>query len=371
MRRTFLVAAVIPVGLVAGLVAALGCKDNGKPKAEPAPPQNADPHGSLRADAGPPPPPTDWVACEAAVTKAASAELAARPQILIDGCHVCGDWAPILRWNTPTPAGGPKRVEIEHAMDACGAFCLGDARLKFLGTLDDARGRSSRMPWKQLAVLCKERVSAVPDGRFVDAPYFALDRIARAVGARGGDLATRVAAIDLPLPAVSIIGTGPPLPVLAAGVSAKVSELQITVLAGTIMVGRTPRARLAADGINVDLGSDGYPGKLVTLAELGAALTALGGDKTKTVTILAPHPSPAQALVPVIAAAAKVMPVLLGARAGESPVGWELPGAVPIALDANPANAVRVTAETTVQLLADELAKRVAQKANRVGIIGR
>ncbi len=358
--RAFLVAALCIVG----------CKDNGKTPKATRPPQNADPHGTLRADAGPPPP-IDWAACDAAVTKAGAADLAERPRILIDGCHVCGDWAPILRWNTPTPAGGPKRVEIEAAMDACSAFCLGDARLKFLGTLDDARGRSSRMPWKQLAVLCKERVSAVPDIRYVDAAYFALDRIARAIAAKGGDLATRVAAIDLPLPALSIVGVGPPLPVLAAGVSGTVSELQITVLAGTITVGRMPRARLGADGIKVDLGSDGYPGKTVTVAELGAALTALGGDKTKTVTILAPHPAPALPLVPVIAAAAKVMPVTLGARAAASPEGWELPASLPITLDANPANAVRVTAETTVQQLADDLAKRIADKANRVGIIGR
>jgi hypothetical protein len=122
--------------------------------------------------------------------------------------------------------------------------------------------------------------------------------------------------------------------------------------------------------VKADLGVDGYPGKTVTPNELAAALTALGASKTTPVTILAPSAMMAAKLVPIVAAAATVTTVYLGAHATESPPGWDLPGAVPIALEAGGAEAIRVTATMTVQQLADELARRATGTANRVGIRG-
>jgi len=365
-------AAFLFAGVVAG---AVGCKDTPKqpPKDKPEPGSAgpSDPHVGVTRDAADTGPAIDWAACEAAVTKAATAPLAARPAILIDGCHVCGDWSPILRWNTLQTNGGPKRLDIENAMAACNAYCLGEAKLKFLGTLDDARGRSSRMPWKQLALLCGPKVSAVPDDRFVDGPYFLLDRVARFVGDKGPpELSTKLAAIELPLQLVSVVGTGPPLPKVGAGATTAISELQVTVIAGTISVGRAPRAHLTKDGVQVDLGPDGYPGKPVKATELASALKTIARP-AETVMVVAAAPTPASQLIAAVAAAnAAAIPAFLAARAAESPEGWDLPAVIPVNLDAGGKNALPVSKDMSVQQLADELVKQAARGANRIGISG-
>ncbi|NVB85459.1 MAG: hypothetical protein HOV81_44250 [Kofleriaceae bacterium] len=308
----------------------------------------------------------DWKACDKALDAAASAALDARPQIIIDGCKVCGDWTPLLRWATPVTEGGPKGADIEAAMARCG-FCDGNAKQRFLGTLDNARGTDARTPWRQLGDVCKEKVSAVPDTRFMSAPFYALDRIARAATARGGDTATKAAAFELPLPAVSVAGTGLVLPDVERGVSSKVGAVQITLMADAFYVGKLPRARLGASGIQVDMGPDAYPGAQTKLADLPAALKKLAGEGD-TITLLAPVATPAEALVPVIAAASQVAPVYLGVNAHESPEGWTLVGAIPVQLTPDAKPAIEVSGEMTVQNLASELAKQAGAKVTRVGV---
>ena len=317
--------------------------------------------------------PLDWTTCEAAVAKAADAPLSARPKILIDGCQVCGiDWRPILDWNTVQASGGPKRTEIESAMDACQAYCLGDARQKFLGTLDDARGHSSRMPWKQLGLICQARVSAVPDTRFVDAPYFALDRIARAIGHRGGELATRAFAIELPLPAVGVVGTGAPLATIADA-SPVADPIQITALAGTITLGKLPRAHMTKDGVQVS-NADDYPGKSVALSDLLSSVKTLAGNdssKGMNITLVVPANALAASLVPIVAAL-KTLPwrTRLAVHANESPQGWDLPGTTPVAFDMKATIVVGVTKDMNVQQLVDLLAKHSHDGVTQVGITG-
>lgn len=335
----------------AALVAALcvaGCKDT--PKHAPTTTEKA--------------PTIDWDACARAIRKASFDPLPMRPQQLIDGCHVCGDWAPLLRWNTPATQGGPKRIEIERAMDACNAYCIGDAKLKFLGTLDDARGTGSRMPWKQLALLCKEQVSAVPDSRYIDGAYFALDRIARAVAAHDANLGAELAKIDVPLPVVSVSGNGPSLPRIGGPEELPVADLQITLLAGTLSVGRLPRAYLTKNGVEVRVsdGFDNYPGKTVTLDQLDAALTQL--MPAIAVTILAPPQTLARDLLPIIVAAEARMPAYIGVQSTHAPFNWDLPASLPTQLHAG--DDILVTADMTVQQLVDMLAKRTP--AHDVGI---
>lgn len=309
----------------------------------------------------------DWTKCDQAIGKAASAPLAARPQIILDGCQVCGgDWKPLLAWNVETASGGPKREQIEQMMVACTAFCTGDSKLKFMAGVDKARGQNVNTPWRQLATACKDKVNAAPDDRFMSAPFFALDRIARAAASHGGATADKLGALAFPLPAITVSGAGVVLPDSDA-VTPKTGELQITVLGDAIHVGHMPRAKLGAAGVLVDLHEAGYPGEAVKLEELGAKLIEIvGGDKTQTITLLAPHAMPAVNLVPIIAAASAVAPVYLGAHAYESPEGWQLAGAIPVALEAG--KGIEVTDEMTVQNLASELAKRAAQKLNRVGV---
>jgi hypothetical protein len=337
----------------------VGCKDKDRAKAGTAG------SGAGTSAAAP----VDWATCDAALARAHAAPAASRPQLVIDGCRVCGDWTPILRWNTPQTDGGPTRGEIEEAMLACDAYCSGEAKLKFLGTLDKARGTSARTPWRQLGDICKDQVSALPDQRFMSAPYFALDRIARAVGRRGGETARLAGELELPLPAVTVVGTGVALPELASGVSADAGDLALTLLGDSVHLARLPRARLGASGVTVELDAHGYPGRPLTPAQLGAALTEQLGAAdpgASTVTLVAPSAMAARALVPVIAATAPLARVRLAALAHESPAGWPLVGTLAVALEAGGDDPLVVTADMTVQQLATVLALR---KHDRIGII--
>ncbi len=347
--------------LCVALLAAAGCKGSSSTK-----PSEGSGSGSAGSAA---PVVVDWGACDAALRKAASAPLLARPQIVIDGCHVCGDWTPILRWNTTHEQGGPMRADIEAAMLGCNAWCNADAKQRFLGTLDKARGTHSRTPWRQLAEVCKDKVSAAPDQRFSSGPYFALDRIARAAAARGGETASLAAAVELPLPAVSLVGTGLALPTLTAGEATEASALAVTVLGGDLFVGHLPRAHLGPNGVAVDMGPHGYPGTKVTVDQLRATLDQLGGDdRGLRITLLAPLATPAQSLVPIIAAAAAVAPVHLAVTARDAPEGWDLPAMLVASVDTQEPT-LRVTGKTSVQQLADQLANAAATGTKRVGVI--
>ena len=310
--------------------------------------------------------PTQWTvdaACEKAIKKAAAAPLDARPQILIDGCHVCtSDWVPIVRWNTRPEDGGPPRIAIEKAMLDCHAYCDPNAKQRFLGALDAARGTDTRTPWRELATVCKDQVSALPDARFMGGAYFALDRIARAIGMVGGNSATALAQIELPLPAVSASGVGPVLPDFD-GATPSSSPFGITVLGAKIFVGEIPRAHLAAGGVIVKFIDAGYPGSEAEPAHLAEKLRYIVGDtKDPSFTLLAPHAMPAQNLVPIVKIAVTVAPVHLAANATGAPEGWSLPADIPVAFDAT-GDALVVTPEMTVQQLADALAQH---KGSRV-----
>lgn len=308
--------------------------------------------------------------CEEAIRTIASSPLTARPQMLLDACSVCGDdWKPLLTWSTPEAEGGPKFSDIEAAMQRCG-FCNGNAKQRFLGTLDKARGTNARTPWRELGDVCKAEVSAVPDSRFMSAPYYALDRIARIVSDLGSaDTRSRLALLELPLPALSVSGTGVVLPELPTHVTPNVGAVHVSLIGEQIFVGKLPRARLSATGLSV---TNDYPGTPVAIADLASTVEKLVvGDPTQTITLLAPHAMPAENLVPVIAAIGSIAPLYLGATAHESPEGWQLPGAIPVGLGRDGDAEVAVTGEMTVQNLGTELAKKAAQDLKRVGVTKR
>ena len=344
------------------LIALVACGHKDKPGAGSGSSSSMPPGHPILVDAAPAPP-IDWTACNAALRKAATAPLDVRPQIVISGCAVCGDWMPILMWNHPQTEKGPTRAQIDAAMATCG-FCNANAKQRFLGTLDSARGTSTRTPWRYLGEQCKGEVSAVPDNRFTTAPFYALDRIARAATAHGGESANLMAAIELPLPAVSITGTGITLPDVDAS-SPTAGPLAITMLGDGLYVAKLPRARLGANGVAVDLGN--YPGDVVKPADLAAALTKLAAkDATVSIAILAPVATPAQQVVAVAAAAAKVAPVYLAVNAQGSPEGWDLPATIPVALVATGGDKLTIDGEMTVQLLATELAKRAKSGQKKI-----
>ena len=337
---------------IAAIVVVAACSGGKKPKKQPG---SGSGSGSI-AQVQAPPPTVDWPTCEAALRQASTAPLDNRPELVIEGCVVCGNWDPVLKWNTIERNGGPSRKDIMAAMERCNAYCSNQAKQQFLGAIDDARGTQARTPWRHLGDVCKGDVSALPDSRFISAPLFALDRIARAAAAHGGEAANLAQAIELPLPAVSITGSGIVIPDVESEVAPTAGPLAITLTGGQIFVAKLPRARMATTGLTVELG--GYPGDPVKLDALGPALQKLA-EGSPSITILAPTATPAEAIVPIVAAASKIAPVYLGANAANTPEGWDLPGNIPVALEAGSGKtALKISHEMSAQDLATELATR-------------
>ena len=301
--------------LVVILGALAACKGD-----HPAP-ATYDPHAAL-APADAPGPDANLDACRAALPAIARRPPAERAQALLDACHPCGDWTPLLDWNTRADDHGPTRAAIDQAMAACRAYCDGNAKQRFLGTLDSARGLPTRQPWRLLGEACKDAVSAVPDARYMTAPFFALDRIARALGPAGEQ-----AAIDLPLPAVGMTGVAIEIPSGKLAPADATGAAVITVDATHAQVGTLPTATLTAHGLAIH---GDYPGPTVALDAIAGAL----GSAHPPVIVIAPHAIAARRVADIVHAAGR--PVEL-AIAAPSPTGWTVAGALPIALIAKPA----------------------------------
>jgi hypothetical protein len=287
----------------------------------------------------PPPPPVVADAAVPAWTDACAAAITAKQTpvrhltAIIDACEPCGDWAPLLDWNKPRTEGGPTEDALDERMKACNAYCSNDARLQFLGTAADSRGKATQKPWRTLGEKCGEKVSAIPDTRFASAPYFALDRIGRAAAA-DPKLAPLLETLELPLPALSVSGVGVELaesPVMKP----EPGKFALTVTQQEVRLASLPTAKLGAPGVTVNHGGAPYPGELVDIKKLAATLDAV----TPRVMILAPAGMPAQRLVEIVTAADH-HELVLGVVASGAPAGWKLPGIVPVVMDSKPAKYV-------------------------------
>jgi hypothetical protein len=304
----------------------------------------------------------DWFECEAALRKAPSATDMTRIDTILTGCHVCGDWAPLLQWSKLQTEGGPTRLAIEGAMLACKGYCDGNSKQRFLGTLDNARGADVRTPWRWLGEMCKDKVSAVPDTRYMSAPYFALDRVARTVAEHGGEPAKLMSRIEIVLPAVTMTGIGPALPILDSGSRVmSAPRHHVTLINDALYVGELPRARLDGSGVHVEAGQEPYPGHIITPDKLATLWT----EPEPRVSILASRAAPAQKLVELLAATGDKIDWYLAVDTGGGPEGWVLPSVIPVRLVTRAPEAIAVRPETTVEQLAAELAK---QRTERVGI---
>jgi hypothetical protein len=312
------------------LVMLAACKGKqAEPQAQPQPHATSP---AQVADAAPVASDPNWAACEQALEAAPKVPANRRVQSLIDGCRPCGDWTPLLTWDTQQVDGGPTRAAIEQAMFACKAYCDPNAKHRFLGTLDAARGKRTRGPWRYLGEMCKGDVSALPDARYMSAPYFALDRIARAAAARP-ELAPRLDAIELVMPAVSITGSGFELaksPVTAPDLG----PLALTVTAIEMRIASTPRAKLGKAGVMLTGKGEPYPGALVRSAkELDAAIATLGDGP---VTVFAPHGMVASRLLATLAVTG-AREVKLAVQANGGPPGWTVAGTIPVTLSSTAA----------------------------------
>jgi hypothetical protein len=323
------------------VLAVLGCgsKDHDKPEHKPF---EHPPIADAMVDA-----PVDWNACDAAVAHAADAPRYERPKILIDGCAVCGDWKPLLDWAVLPKDGGPTIAAIDHALRQCDAICDVGVGKRVASALDNARGTDSRAPWRLIGDGCKDRVSAVPDSRYMSAAYFALDRIGRTVAGRGGRAAELLHGLEVPLPPATRSGIGPTLPQVASVVP--VSGVTVSILGPEIRVGKLPFAKLGAQGMTV--GGD-YPGTAAKLDDVAAAIKQAAPDGA--VIVLAPKQLPATRIVE-LARVAKA-PLSLGVAAPNPPTDWQLPAAIPVVIEAAAKTKIDVSATMTVDELAAKLA---------------
>lgn len=275
--------------------------------------------------------PNDRAACEAALKGVPTLPATRRADAIIDACRPCGDWTPILTWQKLPADGGPTRTQIENAMVACKAYCEPNAKMRFLGTLDDARMKGARTPWRELGEMCRDQVSAVPDARYMSASYFALDRIARDVAARPGG-PELLAPIEIPLPPVSVSAVGIKIPDSPLS-KPELMRNGITVTVAEISVGTLPIAKLGSSGVTVS--GDPFPGRAVTLKELPDAISKLDGKAA----VFAPAGMPASRLAAVVAGGASdrmylavtsrtgaygIVPVSLQAPAGQKILGLRL-----------------------------------------------
>ncbi len=338
---------LLALAVVAG-GAACGGRDKDPP---PPPPPPADATGFVHPQIDAREldvPSADWVACKKALEGAPKTPPMRRVQTILGACRPCGDWKTLLEWSKEQADGGPTRAQIEDAMLACKAYCNTDAKMRFLGTLDKFRGKDTRGPWRFLGDLCKEQVSAVPDNRYASAPWFALDRIARAAGERP-DLAPLLDAVEFPLPVVSISGYGFELaksPVTAPDAG----PLAMTVTLPEIRLAVVSHGKLSKDGIVTISKGDPYPGTVIKAAkDLDAEIKKLGEpiQAGTGIAIFAPHGIVATRLLDALAITGErprqIKPgqwltgdVRLAVQAVGGPPGWQLSGSIPVALRTTP-----------------------------------
>jgi hypothetical protein len=231
--------------------------------------------------------------------------------------------------------GGPARADLDAALHRCNAPCDTASARKMASALDTARGTENRSPWRVLGDSCKDKVSAVPDARFMSAPFFVLDRIGRAIGGRGGELAKLLAPLDIAIPAVTISGVGPTLPAGYTNVHTA-GPAAITIFGPETRIGVLPRATLGPTGVTV---TGNFPGELAP--NLAAAVAKIGDAP---IAILAPEQLPAAKVVAVIALSQRTditldpkkpgrRPMELAVGSPSAPRSWQVPATIPVALN--------------------------------------
>jgi hypothetical protein len=302
------------------------CKSKEPPPAPPPPSTQRD--AAVPADSAVPADPV--AACEATLRGAMKVPANRRVTSILAGCAPCGDWTPLLLWETPAAEGGPSRTAIDEAMQRCDAYCTPDAKQRFLGTLDAARGKGTRTPWRLLGEICKEQMSAAPDARHASAPLLALDRIARWIATRKD--ASVLAPIELAMPAVTITGAGFELP-HAPVTAPEPGRIALTVTKAELRLAEVPRGKLDATGVVIATRTgEPYPGVRVRSGkELETQLAELGEG---VIAVFAPRQMAADPVIAAIALAHHGAPreVRLAVVARGGPPGWPVSGTIPIRL---------------------------------------
>jgi len=229
--------------------------------------------GSGEGGAGP----EAWVGpCVTAIERAAAAPDWKRARIVVDGCRPCG-----VAWDDVTAARVPAPSRVVGVVDACRIGCPRTARSDFYAKISALEeGDSPRAAWQALGKACPAALGAAdPDGRFAGGAWFALDQIGRRLGEARPHLApavrdqvTHALGLALPLPAVSVVGTGYDVPGGSGGPSPAVA---IAVTASSATVGALPVAHLGPHCLEVPAGW-AWPGEPAPPEALARAVAAHG-----------------------------------------------------------------------------------------------
>lgn len=357
------------VAVALGLLISVGCKGKGKDAEVPLVGSGSTRPAAKAIDAAIAP--NDWTICEAALKSAPGLPATRRVDAIIAACRPCGDWTPILTWNKLPADGGPTRTLIEDAMTACKAYCEPNAKMRFLGTLDDARMKGARTPWRELGEMCREQVSAVPDARYMSASYFALDRIARDVAARPGG-PELLEPIEIPMAPVSVSAVGIQLPDAPLS-KPQLMRVGVTVTMRDVHIGQLPVATLGAAGVTVT--GDAFPGTAVAMKDLAAEVTKRGG----TAAVFAPSGMVASRLADLVAnGAGETLYLAVTSRSGaygivpvalRNPRSQKLPG-LRLSLGASPDEAVKAikAASATIKLTTTTVVLALDKTATVAGL---
>ena len=198
--------------------------------------------------------------------KAAAAPLDARPQILIDGCQVCGDW-------TPDPAlehaaAGTAARRASRSSRRWPAATRGASRTRSSGS--SAHSTPPAAPRRARRGASSARSARTRSARLPGRPVLGGPVLrARSDRARGGARRRdRRHRLELPLPPCRSPAAWRPVLADVDAVTRRSARSQITVLGDKVFVGRMPRAHMGGGALAVDLGKDGYPGTETEVAKL-------------------------------------------------------------------------------------------------------
>ena len=199
-----------------------------------------------------------------------------------------------------------------------------------MGTVDAARG-VDRGPWRYLARMCGDAsVRRRAASRFLSAAYFAFDRMARAVGAHGGEAArARSPRSTCRCRRSRSRGSGRCCPRLAGRRDRARARggPALSLLGNQLFLGHLPHAHLDARGLHVVADGPPYPGAAVTnLAAQGGA--AAGGQP---LLVLALAATPAIQLADA-AARAPDLPLRLVVARSTALEDWPELAALPVDL---------------------------------------
>ncbi len=295
-------------------VAAIGCK----PRATPG--RDAGPAAAGAVDAGGASP-ADLARCLASFERAGRLPPAERAGAIVRGCPVCGrPWDPVIVADRADEGAPVDREEVWRVIQACGGACTRGAAAELkAGLADLAAGRPATGPWRKLAAACPAPLRADDhSGRFVGAVWYAMATITERMRAarptlpptEQGRLDAAQAALLLPLPPLSTVGTGFVVP--PGGVRPGTPWLQLTITDQATYVGWLPFADLAPDGLRVLDGGVPYPGTRVPAGGLAAALDQLVAaamprapalpDRIDRPVLIAPRAAPARRVLETLAA---------------------------------------------------------------------